>query len=104
MNERIINPDGQEEDALFDVNLRPSRLKDYLGQTKVKEKVGIFIQAAKKRKEALDHVLLYGPPGNGKTTVAEKVGYSSPYALSTAFKRVRGVSPQEHRTQVLASR
>lgn len=73
MNERIINPDGQEEDVQFDVNLRPSRLKDYLGQVKVKEKVGIFIQAAKKRKEALDHVLLYGPPGLGKTTLAHIV-------------------------------
>lgn len=73
MNERIINPDGQEEDVQFDVNLRPSRLKDYLGQVKVKEKVGIFIEAAKKRKEALDHVLLYGPPGLGKTTLAHIV-------------------------------
>ena len=73
MKERIINPDNQEEDVLFDVNLRPSRLKDYLGQVKVKEKVGIFIEAAKKRKEALDHVLLYGPPGLGKTTLAHIV-------------------------------
>ncbi len=73
MNERIINPDGQEEDVQFDVNLRPSHLKDYLGQVKVKEKVAIFIEAAKKRNEALDHVLLYGPPGLGKTTLAHIV-------------------------------
>ena len=73
MNERIITPDGQEEDVQFDVNLRPSHLKDYLGQVKIKEKVGIFIEAAKKRKEALDHVLLYGPPGLGKTTLAHIV-------------------------------
>jgi len=73
MNKRIITPEDQEEDALFDVNLRPSRLKDYLGQVKVKEKVGIFIEAAKRRKEALDHVLLYGPPGLGKTTLAHIV-------------------------------
>ena len=73
MNKRIITPEDQEEDALFDVNLRPSRLKDYLGQVKVKEKVGIFIEAAKRRKETLDHVLLYGPPGLGKTTLAHIV-------------------------------
>ncbi len=73
MNERIITPDGQEEDVQFDVNLRPSHLKDYLGQVKIKEKVGIFIEAAKRRNEALDHVLLYGPPGLGKTTLAHIV-------------------------------
>jgi len=73
INQRVISPDDQEEDTLFDVNLRPSRLKDYLGQVKVKEKVGIFIEAAKRRNEALDHVLLYGPPGLGKTTLAHIV-------------------------------
>ena len=73
MSERVISPQDQEEDELFDVNLRPSRLKDYLGQVKVKEKVDIFIEAAKRRKEALDHVLLYGPPGLGKTTLAHIV-------------------------------
>lgn len=73
INQRVTSPDDQEEDALFDVNLRPARLKDYLGQVKVKEKVGIFIEAAKRRNEALDHVLLYGPPGLGKTTLAHIV-------------------------------
>ena len=58
MEERIVTATNQEEDTLFDVNLRPERLSEYLGQSKVKEKVGIFIEAAKRRKEALDHVLL----------------------------------------------
>ncbi|MBI4228351.1 MAG: Holliday junction branch migration DNA helicase RuvB, partial [Deltaproteobacteria bacterium] len=70
MKERIVNPKTQEEDSIYDPNLRPRLLSEFLGQSKVKEKVDIFIQAAKRRKEALDHVLLYGPPGLGKTTLA----------------------------------
>jgi Holliday junction DNA helicase RuvB len=73
MNERIVAGSGQDEDSLLDINLRPEKLNEYLGQSKVKEKVGIFIEAAKRRKEALDHVLLYGPPGLGKTTLAHIV-------------------------------
>lgn len=73
MEERIVTSTNQEEDTLFDINLRPERLSEYLGQSKVKEKVSIFIEAAKRRKEALDHVLLYGPPGLGKTTLAHIV-------------------------------
>jgi len=70
MAERVVNPKIQEEDSLYDPNLRPRVLSEFLGQTKVKDKIGIFIEAAKRRKEALDHVLLYGPPGLGKTTLA----------------------------------
>jgi Holliday junction DNA helicase RuvB len=70
MEERIVNPKTQEEDSIYDPNLRPRFLSEFLGQSKVKEKVDIFIEAAKRRKEALDHVLLYGPPGLGKTTLA----------------------------------
>lgn len=67
--ERIIDPEAVVED--FDeTSLRPRRFNEYVGQTKVKENLNIFIEAAKKRKEALDHVLLYGPPGLGKTTLA----------------------------------
>ncbi len=73
MDSRVINPNDREEDALFDVNLRPSRLRDYLGQVKVKEKIGVFIEATIKRGETLDHALLYGPPGLGKTTLAHIV-------------------------------
>ncbi|MCZ6864943.1 MAG: AAA family ATPase, partial [Candidatus Dadabacteria bacterium] len=73
MEKRIVTGTNQDEDKLFDINLRPARLSEYLGQTKIKEKVSIFIEAAKRRKEALDHVLLYGPPGLGKTTLAHIV-------------------------------
>ena len=73
MEKRIVTGINQDEDKLFDINLRPERLSEYLGQTKIKERVSIFIEAAKRRKEALDHVLLYGPPGLGKTTLAHIV-------------------------------
>ena len=73
MAERLLSPEDREVDSLLDINLRPDRLKDYLGQVKVKEKVEIFIEAARRRREALDHVLLYGPPGLGKTTLAHVV-------------------------------
>ena len=67
---RLISAVMREEDIDTDVSLRPRRLKEYIGQTKVKETIDIFIQAAKGREEALDHVLLLGPPGLGKTTMA----------------------------------
>ncbi len=72
MEERIVSPLDQEEE-IFDNSLRPKRLENFVGQIKVKENIGIFIQATKKRDEALDHVLLYGPPGLGKTTLANIV-------------------------------
>ena len=73
MEERIIAPEENSEDKNFDSNLRPRFLNDYLGQTNAKEKILICIQAATKRKEVLDHLLLYGPPGLGKTTLAHIV-------------------------------
>ena len=66
----LISPLITEEEGDFEVTLRPSKLTDYIGQEKVKSNLAIFIEAAKKRREALDHVLLYGPPGLGKTTLA----------------------------------
>lgn len=70
-NERIINPEtinsGEEK---LETSLRPQVLSEYIGQTKVKENMKIYIEAAKKRGEPLDHVLLYGPPGLGKTTLS----------------------------------
>jgi Holliday junction DNA helicase RuvB len=67
--ERLIQTEIVSED-IDETSLRPRGLSEYIGQTKVKENLNVFIEAAKRRKEALDHVLLYGPPGLGKTTLA----------------------------------
>ena len=68
MNEdRIITPTMVETDREIEQSLRPRTIDEYIGQEKLKEKLEIFIKAAKQRYEALDHVLLYGPPGLGKT-------------------------------------
>lgn len=69
-NERIITSDFIDEDAEIETGLRPHRLSEYIGQEKAKGNLEIYIKAAQERKEALDHVLLYGPPGLGKTTLA----------------------------------
>ena len=70
MEKRTISTELIEEDYKIENSLRPKFLTDYIGQRKVKENLEIYIKAAKARKEALDHVLLYGPPGLGKTTLA----------------------------------
>ncbi len=70
MAERITSPQVLSEELELDLTLRPSRFEEFVGQDKVKENLNIFIQAAKKRKEALEHSLFYGPPGLGKTTLA----------------------------------
>ena len=69
-NERIVTGDYTEEDSQIEYGLRPRRLEEYTGQEKVKNNLEIYIKAALDRREALDHVLLYGPPGLGKTTLA----------------------------------
>lgn len=70
LKERIISAALAEEDASFELKLRPKRLGEFIGQNKVKENLAVAIEAARSRGEALDHVLLYGPPGLGKTTLA----------------------------------
>ena len=70
MGKRIIATEAMEEDIRTDYNLRPQTLNEYIGQEKAKENLKIYIQAAKARGESLDHVLFYGPPGLGKTTLA----------------------------------
>ena len=69
MNDRIIDSNEKEEDV-FEKSIRPQNLEEYVGQKQIKENLKVFIEAAKMRNEPLDHVLLYGPPGLGKTTLA----------------------------------
>ena len=70
MTDRIISGEAMEQDEYLEFSLRPQRLAQYIGQSQVKDNLKIFIEAAKLRQESLDHVLLYGPPGLGKTTLA----------------------------------
>src|SRR5690625_1043686 len=70
MDDRVVTGNEQADDSSVELSLRPTTLSQYIGQHKVKENLDIFIQAAKMRNEALDHVLLFGPPGLGKTTLA----------------------------------
>ena len=67
---RVISTDVIEEDLKIEGNLRPQYLDDYIGQEKAKNNLKVYIEAAKQRNDALDHVLFYGPPGLGKTTLA----------------------------------
>ncbi|TFG37645.1 MAG: AAA family ATPase, partial [Syntrophobacterales bacterium] len=70
MQDSIVSPSLQNEERGYEYSLRPKTLVEYVGQEKIKENLSIFIEAAKRRNEALDHALLYGPPGLGKTTLA----------------------------------
>ena len=70
MAKRMISTELMEEDRRLENTLRPQLLVDYIGQVKVKENLKVYIEAAKQRNESLDHVLFFGPPGLGKTTLA----------------------------------
>src|SRR5258708_34900358 len=67
---RLVSAAPVEDDSSFELKLRPQRLGEFIGQNKVKENLAVAIEAARSRGEAMDHVLLYGPPGLGKTTLA----------------------------------
>ena len=70
MVKRMIETNLQEEDVKMEGTLRPQKLNDYIGQSKIKDSLKIYIEAARQRNDSLDHVLFYGPPGLGKTTLA----------------------------------
>ena len=74
-DDRLVSgaPEGDEQN--FEQTLRPRRLADYVGQQRIKDNLGVFLQAARERGEPLDHVLLYGPPGLGKTTLAHIISH-----------------------------
>lgn len=73
MEERLINPDHRPEEERLDATLRPGRLHEYIGQPAMKERLEIYLESARRRHEALDHVLIFGPPGLGKTTLAHVI-------------------------------
>ena len=83
MDDRIIDSNLTLEDV-FDKNIRPESLDEYVGQKKIKENLHVFIEAAKMRNEPLDHVLLYGPPGLGKTTLAHIIANELGSNIKTA--------------------
>ncbi len=86
--ESIIKKYSLEDDQIIDNTIRPETIEEYIGQTDVKENIKIFVEAAKIRNEALDHVLLYGPPGLGKTTLAFIIAHE----LGTKIKTASGPS------------
>ena len=73
INDRIVDPVDTLSDKAMDISLRPRTMDEYIGQEVMREKLGIFLEAARRRKEALDHVLIFGPPGLGKTTLAHVI-------------------------------
>src|SRR5919201_748983 len=73
-DERLITASRVDDDAQYEAGLRPRTLDDYVGQERIRENLHVAITAAKQRGEALDHVLLYGPPGLGRTTLAYVIG------------------------------
>lgn len=95
--ERIVSADQTEDEQVIEVTLRPQRFSDYIGQERLKENLQLAIAAAKKRGEPLDHVLLYGPPGLGKTTLATVIANE----LGTNFRVTSG--PAIERAGDLAS-
>jgi len=84
MLERINDPDQLIEDIELDRALRPRSLKEFIGQTHIKELLDISIKAARLRGESLDHILLYGPPGLGKTTLAGIIAYELGVNITTS--------------------
>src|SRR6204780_3848691 len=88
--ERLVSAGRVDDDAAFELKLRPTRLSEFIGQSKAKEQLAIALEAAKSRGEALDHVLLFGPPGLGKTTLATIIANE----LNVGFQQTSGPALQ----------
>jgi len=86
LKDRLVSAAPVEDDSSFELKLRPQRLAEFIGQSKVKENLAVAIEAARSRGEAMDHVLLYGPPGLGKTTLANIIANE----LGVAFQQTSG--------------
>ena len=93
---RLLDAHKEESDLKSELTLRPGTLKEYIGQEELKKNLHIFIEAAKKRNETLDHVLLYGPPGLGKTTMAYVIAHEMHGDIKTvngpAVEKKKGIS------------
>ncbi|NNL94238.1 MAG: AAA family ATPase, partial [Xanthomonadales bacterium] len=73
--DRVVTPLDTVEDTVLDASLRPRTLDEYIGQAVMREKLEIYLEAARRRSDALDHVLIFGPPGLGKTTLAHVIAH-----------------------------
>ena len=83
MNDRLVSPKMSEEEQAIEGSLRPRRLAEYIGQEKIKENLSILLEAARRRNESVDHVLLYGPPGLGKTTLCNIISVEMGVSMKT---------------------